>query len=105
MAFTSSKIGHALAKFLHINLHYREELGQDNNNITRGESVYSVSSADTFVEQEPTVAEWIRDRLPGAKGVRIYFWNLFPFIHWIGFYNVMWLIGDVVAGELFYDFG
>lgn len=96
MANTSTKIGHGLAKVLGIKLDYRHELAADK--ITRGESVFSVSSADTYVEQEPTVAEWVSDTIPSGRDLARYARSLFPFTHWIGRYNLQWLAGDLVAG-------
>ena len=94
---TSTKIGHGLAKVLGIKLDYRDPLGT-NNGLSRGESVFSVSSADTYVEEEPDVFEWLRETMPTGEGFRKYCLNLFPFIHWIGRYNAQWLFGDLVAG-------
>ena len=94
---TSTKIGHGLAKVLGIKLDYRDPLGT-NTSLSRGESVFSVSSADTYVEEEPDVFEWLREIMPTGEGLRKYCYNLFPFIHWIGRYNAQWLFGDLVAG-------
>lgn len=93
---TRTKIGHGLAKFLRIKLDYRNPTGKED--LTRGESVFSVSSADTYVEQEPTVAEWFRSLAPTGPGVLRYFFELFPFLSWIKRYNGQWLFGDLVAG-------
>ena len=93
---TASKIGHGVAKVLGIDLHYRNETGSDR--VTRGESVFSVSSADTYVEDEPTTMDWVREVLPTSQELGEYCYSLFPFTHWIGRYNVQWLIGDLVAG-------
>jgi sodium-independent sulfate anion transporter 11 len=93
-----TKIGHGLAKVLGINLHYRNETGSDR--ITRGESVFSVGTADTYVEEEPTAAEWLRSITPSLQDVKQYIIRLFPFLHWITRYNAQWLIGDLVAGSL-----
>lgn len=98
MASTKTKIGHGLAKVLGIKLDYRNETGSDK--ITRGESVFSVSSADTYVEEEPTVAEWFASVTPSGSDVLTYARNLFPFTRWIGRYNSTWLAGDLVAGTL-----
>ena len=96
MPTTGAKIGHGLAKVLGIKLDYRQEMQAEK--ITRGESVFSVSSADTFVEAEPTIWEWFRDVTPTGPGVITYGRNLFPFTRWIGRYNLQWLYGDLVAG-------
>jgi len=92
---TSTKIGHGLAKVLRIKLEYRHPMKED---LTRGESVFSVSSADTYVEEEPTVAEWLGSLAPSGRNVGQYFVNLFPFLSWVPRYNAQWLFGDLVAG-------
>jgi sodium-independent sulfate anion transporter 11 len=97
MASTATKIGHGAAKILGIDLHYRNETGSDR--ITRGESVFSIDSADSYVEHEPTALEWLGRTLPNGKDMREYAYSLFPFIHWITRYNLQWLIGDLVAGK------
>ena len=90
-----SKVGHGLSKVLGIKQNYRNPTGEE---ITRGESAYSVSTADTFVEDEPTVWDWFNDVLPNLHTFRVWAWSLFPFVHWIGRYNLIWLAGDLVAG-------
>ncbi|KAF2835554.1 sulfate permease [Patellaria atrata CBS 101060] len=95
MASTTTKTGHGLARVLGIKLHYWDETA---TSLSRGESVFSVSSADTYVEEEPTAAEWLASIAPSRRDVLTYLYNLFPFVHWIGRYNVQWLIGDLVAG-------
>ncbi|KAF2221747.1 sulfate transporter family-domain-containing protein [Elsinoe ampelina] len=96
MADTKTKVGHGLAKVLGIKLNYRDELGHEG--LTRGESVFSVDSADSYVEREPTVGEWVHSITPSGSDVFHYFKSLLPFLHWIGFYNLQWLAGDLVAG-------
>ncbi|OCK77116.1 sulfate permease [Lepidopterella palustris CBS 459.81] len=96
MASTTTKIGHGLAKVLGIKLHYRNETGSDR--ITRGESVFTISSAETYVEDEPTAVEWLSDITPSGADVLNYFRRLFPFLQWITRYNSTWLIGDLIAG-------
>lgn len=92
---TSTQVGHGLAKVLGIKL----EESEKPDRVTRGESVFSVTSADTYVEEEPTVADWFRQYRPTPREVGLYFYNLFPFVHWIGRYNLQWLYGDLVAGK------
>lgn len=94
---TFTKVGHGLAKVLGIKLHYRNPQGVDN--LSRGESVYSVSSADTFIEQEPTSLEWLHRVTPNGRGIARWAYHLFPFTHWILRYNAQWLAGDLVAGK------
>lgn len=92
-----AKVGHGLAKSLGIKLQYRDEL--NNDALTRGESVFSVTTADTYVESEPTTWEWIRDIVPTGRGILRYLYSLFPFVHWIGNYNLQWFAGDMIAGK------
>ncbi|KAF2146648.1 uncharacterized protein K452DRAFT_68822 [Aplosporella prunicola CBS 121167] len=95
MASNMEKLGHGLANVLGIKLDAPEG-GSDK--ITRGESVFSVSSADTYVEQEPTAWEWICETFPNGRDVVAYLYRLFPFLAWITRYNTTWLWGDLVAG-------
>lgn len=92
----ANKIGNGLAKVLGIDLHYRNETGSDR--VTRGESVFTVGSAQTYVEEEPSALEWVRDVIPSGQEFGQYCYSLFPFVHWIGRYNLQWLIGDLIAG-------
>lgn len=96
MATTTAKIGRGLAKVLGIEIDYRNETGSDR--ITRGESAFSVESADTYVEHEPTALEWFQEITPTGQDIANYFIRLFPFLQWITRYNLQWLIGDLVAG-------
>jgi len=93
MADTRTKITHVLAWILGIKLQDR------NDPVTRGESVFSVSSGDTYVEEDPTVQDFIADLTPSRHDVVDYFLSLFPFIKWIHRYNLQWAIGDLVAGK------
>ncbi|KIX04210.1 uncharacterized protein Z518_07764 [Rhinocladiella mackenziei CBS 650.93] len=95
MASTSTKIGHGLSKFLRIKLNERQA---QKDAVTRGESAYSVSTADTYVEEEPTTIEWLGDLIPSGAAMGSYIRDIFPFTKWILRYNVQWLIGDLVAG-------
>ncbi|KAI9669742.1 MAG: Sulfate permease 2 [Alyxoria varia] len=94
----SSKIGHALAKFFCIKLDYRDETGTGDEKLSRGESVFSVSSADEYFEEEPTAGQWLASLAPSGGDVLHYLYSLAPFTHWLHRYNVQWLIGDLVAG-------
>jgi sodium-independent sulfate anion transporter 11 len=96
---TSTKVGHALAKVLGIKLQYRNELNEE---IRRGESVFSAQTTDTYVEEEPRSIDFIRYITPNGRQLGQYGISLFPFVHWIGRYNVQWLIGDLVAGKFLY---
>ena len=95
MTSTPSKVGHGLAKVLGIKLNYRDPQGDA---ITRGESTYSVETADTYVEEEPRAVDWLHEIMPTGQTATNYIRNLFPFTKWILRYNVQWLIGDLIAG-------
>lgn len=97
MASTSDKIGHTLAKGLLINLDYRQDASED---YARRQSITSGSSVESFVEKEPTTADWLREIVPTGRNVKTYFKELFPFLAWITRYNVQWLTGDLIAGRL-----
>ncbi|KAI0116835.1 sulfate permease [Daldinia grandis] len=90
---SSRKASQTLAKVLGIKLE-----DPDIDNVTRGESVFSTHTADSFVEQQPTSAEWLAEITPSGQDLLNYFKSLFPFLSWIGFYNLQWLLGDLVAG-------
>lgn len=95
MASTSTKIGHGLAKVLGIKL---DQHNPPEDALTRGESAYSVSTAETYVEDEPHTTDYLRELIPSGHDVVNYFVDLFPFTKWILKYNVQWLIGDLIAG-------
>ncbi|TID17036.1 SulP family sulfate permease [Venturia nashicola] len=91
---SATKVGHGLAKVLGIKLDHQNQ----HDKVTRGESAFSVDSADTYIEDEPTVGEWLRETAPTPRGIFLYFYSLFPFTHWITRYNLQWFYGDLVAG-------
>ncbi|KAJ5179524.1 hypothetical protein N7492_002734 [Penicillium capsulatum] len=96
----TTKVGNAVAKGLGIKVAYRDPLGANADPVTRGESAFSTGTVDTYSynEPEPTSIEWIREITPSGSQLAHYLINLFPFLNWIGRYNVQWLIGDLVAG-------
>lgn len=76
----------------------RDPDGETANAVTRGESVLSTQTKDSFVEDIPTTSEWLRDQVPTLQEASAYAKSLFPFLSWIGHYNIQWFAGDVVAG-------
>ncbi|KAJ5157038.1 uncharacterized protein N7482_008138 [Penicillium canariense] len=100
MGDRATKVGNALAKGLGIKVPYRDPLGASTDPVTRGESTFSVGTVDTYSysEPEPTSVEWIREITPSGKQLLNYLIGLFPFLNWIGRYNMQWLYGDLVAG-------
>src|SRR4051812_33251849 len=97
MANATTKIGHGLAKALGINVDYRNETG-GTTKLSRGESVFSVTSAESYEESEPTAKEWLAEVWPSRSDAWSYTKSLFPFTSWILHYNLQWLYGDLVAG-------
>lgn len=63
------------------------------------EPVPTISNADIYIEEEPTVAEWAAENTPSLRDVGRYIYNLFPFLSWIGKYNWTWFLGDFIAGS------
>jgi sodium-independent sulfate anion transporter 11 len=59
----------------------------------------SLSNADVYIEEEPTVKEYFQEITPSWQDVKHYVYRLFPFISWIGKYNLTWGLGDLIAGE------
>lgn len=96
-----TKIGHGAAKALGIKIPYRDPLGVHADPVTRGESMFSVGTIDTYsyLEPEPTPAEWLKEVCPSWHQVGRYFYNLFPFLSWITRYNLQWFLGDMIAGK------
>ncbi|KAK3341151.1 sulfate transporter family-domain-containing protein [Lasiosphaeria hispida] len=90
-----SKTTPLLAKALGIKL-LDEEPYQDE--VSRGESILSSESGNTFVEQAPRVTEYFLGLHPSRRQATDYLLSLFPFLSWIGHYNLQWLLGDLVAG-------
>jgi sodium-independent sulfate anion transporter 11 len=54
---------------------------------------------ETYIEEDPSVAEWFRDQVPSTHDVAEYARELFPSARWIRRYNLHWLAGDAIAGE------
>lgn len=96
MPTVATRVGHGLAKVLGIKL---EDTSQGSNDaVTRGESVLSMQTSDSFFEGPPTTSEWLHDQVPTREEAVSYVRSLFPFLSWIGHYNMQWLAGDIVAG-------
>ncbi|KAK2733966.1 Sulfate permease 2 [Myotisia sp. PD_48] len=89
-------VGKDVSKVLGIKRDYRDPLASDP--VTRGESTFSAGTADTYVEMEPTTAEFLTEMVPSGEQVLTYLINLLPFLRWIGRYNLQWFLGDLVAG-------
>jgi sodium-independent sulfate anion transporter 11 len=96
-----TKVGHGLAKALGIKVPYRDPMGAHADPVTRGESTFSMGTVDTYsyLEPEPTSAEWLKELCPTWAQVGRYFYKLFPFLSWITRYNGQWFLGDMIAGK------
>ncbi|KAI0023404.1 sulfate permease 2 [Xylariomycetidae sp. FL0641] len=55
-------------------------------------------SVGAYWEAEPSVGEYVRERLPTAAGAGRYLRSVFPFAGWLPRYNTTWLAADAVAG-------
>ncbi|KAF2189312.1 sulfate permease-like protein [Zopfia rhizophila CBS 207.26] len=86
-------LGRFLAKVFFIDLDYRKE-----HNEPLASGADSISSVETYVEKEPTTAEWLSEFRPTRAGFQHYIRGLFPFWSWIFHYNATWLLGDIIAG-------
>ena len=89
-----SSIGRALAWVFQIELNDPAKADP----VSRGESILSVQSGDSYVEEEPTTAEWFRENAPNGQTIVRYARSLFPIINWLPYYNMQWFFGDLVAG-------
>lgn len=54
--------------------------------------------AAAYVERPAHTKEFVKGHTPGVSGVKHYLISLFPFLTWIHHYNLIWLIGDLIAG-------
>lgn len=66
--------------------------------VSRGESIATSVTANPYVEQDPTVKEYLRDLWPSKAAADHYLRSLLPCIDWLPRYNRIWLVGDLVAG-------
>ena len=64
-----------------------------------GASMMSDRTDHTFVEEPPLVVDYLRGLIPSGQELYEYSLSLFPFLSWMGHYNLQWLIGDLVAGK------
>ena len=58
-----------------------------------------IEPADIYLEDEPTVKEFLKELVPTKEGAANYVRSVFPSASWIRRYNVRWLLGDVIAGK------
>jgi sodium-independent sulfate anion transporter 11 len=70
------------------------------NRTTSLEQIARETINQTYLEDDPSVAEWARGLVPSSAGVVEYVSELFPSARWMRRYNLHWLAGDMVAGTL-----
>ncbi|RKF76011.1 Sulfate permease 2 [Golovinomyces cichoracearum] len=61
-------------------------------------SIFSDQNVSFYIEDDPSVFDWVRNRVPKPSKLITYTRSLFPFISWISNYNISWFMGDLVAG-------
>jgi solute carrier family 26 (sodium-independent sulfate anion transporter), member 11 len=76
-----------------------KEIAPEYNEASYAASVPSLANADIYIETEPTVKEYFQEIIPTWRDVGSYIYRLFPFLSWIGKYNLTWALGDVIAGK------
>ncbi|KAG6015286.1 hypothetical protein E4U43_005486 [Claviceps pusilla] len=96
MPSSSTRKIRGLAKVLGIKLQDPDE--EIANTVTQGDSVLSAQINDSLFEDGPTASEWLRDQIPTQQEAGVYVKSLFPFLSWMGHYNLQWFSGDIVAG-------
>jgi sodium-independent sulfate anion transporter 11 len=69
-----------------------------NENTASFEQIAKETMGETYLEEDPSVAEWFRGLVPSSHGVAEYVRELFPCAKWVRRYNLQWLLGDAIAG-------
>ena len=87
---------HAVAKALGIKLQEHDPFQELDR---PGASMMSDHTDHSFVEEPPEVLDYLNNLIPSGNQLYNYVVSLFPFLAWIGHYNLQWLIGDLVAGK------
>ncbi|OTA70608.1 sulfate permease [Hypoxylon sp. EC38] len=91
-----TKIGHGFAWFFNLNL---DPYGQHEAERTDSrDASQSHPNVEPYDEKNPTAADWLISVTPTPRGIFNYFYRLFPFLHWITRYNLVWFVGDLIAG-------
>jgi sodium-independent sulfate anion transporter 11 len=52
-----------------------------------------------YVEEEPSITQWLLGMRPTYRKASSYARSIFPFTTWIMRYNLTWLLGDGIAGK------
>jgi solute carrier family 26 (sodium-independent sulfate anion transporter), member 11 len=90
----SSKLQSVVAKTLGINTDDDIDVAEDG---IRDASLLP-ETPEAFIDGPPTAGEWLQEQIPSRDETADYIRSLFPFLNWIGHYNLQWLASDLVAG-------
>lgn len=89
------KIGNLVAnKVLHI-----DTVGQPAKDAEELHKCAKETVGNAYIEEDPTVTEWLCSLMPTRNGFRQYVHNLFPSASWTRRYNLHWMLGDAIAGK------
>ncbi|KAI1412528.1 sulfate permease II [Hypoxylon sp. FL1857] len=91
----ASRIGSALGKGLGIDVDAHKSQVPDNL-VRRGAEL--ISPSEPFIEELPTIKGWFLSQASNGRDIVSYVVGLFPFVKWIGRYNMRWLFADAAAG-------
>lgn len=90
--------GSKIAKFLSTKVFHASS--EDRHRQTKSlEQIARETIGETYLEEDPSVAEWFRGLVPSSRGVAEYVRELFPSARWMRRYNLHWLLGDAIAGK------
>ncbi|KAI0401934.1 sulfate permease [Xylaria palmicola] len=92
-----NKVGRGLAKAVGIDIDAQAK-SEPTALLQSAAAKLESQSVEVFYEADPTVKEYLLEHRPTLAGVGRYFYSLFPFLDWIFYYNLTWLLGDVIAG-------
>lgn len=91
----TSGVGHKVARLLGIQLQPKDPY----HHVNDPRETAHFNTDQTFVEESPRVDDFFLKLVPSGPQVWRYLVSLFPFLSWIGYYNLQWLAGDLVAGK------
>ncbi|KAL9945734.1 hypothetical protein D7B24_007038 [Verticillium nonalfalfae] len=62
------------------------------------ETIAQRAMGRSYLEEDPTIQQWLATLIPTKQGAIGYALTLFPCVGWVPRYNLRWFLGDVVAG-------
>ncbi|OCK73292.1 sulfate permease [Lepidopterella palustris CBS 459.81] len=93
MTMSTNTLATIVAKVFHTNSQQRPQGEQK-----ALEDLAKDAVVTPYIEEEPSVREWIWSLRPTRQGFVQYVGSLFPFASWITRYNMHWMLGDAIAG-------